>query len=259
MLGGLLLGALMGGVSGAMGGGGLKGAAKGAISGAMGGAFGGAGGGMMGGLGGGGGMMSSLFGGLMQNLPGMMGGGAQGSGVDRSILQLGTQRAQTKSLQMQSMMMSRARSSIGTATALLAGGGFRGGVGSQTALYDQSMMNLARDISAQKYETRYGELMSGIEQSQQRLAEEQQASPLSSSLFETLVKPLASKGLSALGGMMGGLGGGSVSTAKTAKFGSNMFMGGMKGSDLFNEYKGGSGKSLYRNPKSNLSQMMGMF
>jgi len=220
------------------------------IGSALGGLFGGgSGGSLLSTIGG------NLLDGAMQNLPGLLGQGGSGGGVSRSILDLDIDMSKSRSMMQQSMLMGRARQTAGAARAFMSGSGFRGGAGSQTALYDKSMLNLASDISQLQYDQRAAELTQGISSAQQAIAESRQMSPIANLLFGSVIKPLASAGLSKLGGKLFGGGGGSSSANLSSATQSGNNLMGMKGSDLFNEHKG-SLKPQYR---SNLQSMKSFF
>ena len=119
--------------------------------------------------------MGSLGSSFASLLPSMFGSRSQGSGIQRSILDLRNQRDQIRSEQRQTMMMQQARATMGTARSVMAGSGFRSGSGSQTALGQQSMMNLERDLSSQRLLDQTSAFTSAARQKQALVSERQKS------------------------------------------------------------------------------------
>lgn len=130
----------------------------------------------------------------------------------RSILDFKNKQEEIKSFDMQSQMMQRARSSIGSANAFLAGSGFSAGSARQI-IPQQSMMNLNRDLMMQQHHLSFMKSMSDASKGPSG------ANIIGSAMFKHFGVPMISKGLD---GMFGGGGGPSKADYSSAAGGEFM-------------------------------------
>lgn len=141
---------------------------------------------------------------FMQLMPSIISDQTQGlTGINESILKLKNERNQIRSSQVQSMMMRRARETMGTARTLLASTGFRPDIGSQTQLGDQSMMNLERNLAMEQLVASSGQLRSDIMQQQIKMKRDITPSKTGKKMFEIFGQPAISKGLKGLSSLFG--------------------------------------------------------